>query len=154
MEYHQQILASHGLHLNHHWITIKGHFSLTFLRSFRLPSSLPLLPADIALYLSYLHGNGYSPNTMATYVSAIAAVHKIAGLRTSQLLFLFRRSYRGRIWPGLGVIRGCPSLSRSWWNWSTPCHIFATPAGIAACVPLHAPNGIFCLLASGRNDHF
>ena len=66
-----------------HGVPIKGHFNLytcTFLRAFRLPSSLPLLPADIALYLSYLHCKGCSLNTVTTHMSAIAAVHKIAGV--------------------------------------------------------------------------
>ena len=79
------------------WRTYQGALQslYTFLRAFRLPSSLPLLPADIALYLSYLHGKGYSPNTMATHVSAIAAVHKIAGVTDPTDTFLIQKVLQG-----------------------------------------------------------
>ena len=100
------------------WSTYQGarQSLYTFLRAFRLPSSLPLLPADIALYLSYLHGKGYSPNTMHGHpcVCHCRCAQNSWGYGPHRYFSDSEGPAGGaQGWASVHVIHGCPSLFRS-----------------------------------------
>ena len=50
--------------------------------------TLPLSPASIALFISYLCAKGLAPATINSYLSAIAYVHKVKGLSDPTKYFL------------------------------------------------------------------
>lgn len=66
-----------------------------FLQSYGLPTALPLQPASVALYLSYLHEKGYSPSTMPTHISAIAHIHHLLGLSDPTDSFIVKKVIQG-----------------------------------------------------------
>ncbi len=67
----------------------------SFLTSYGLPTTLPLQSASVALYLSYLHEKGYSPNTLPTHTSAIAHIHHLLGLPDPTESFLVKKVLQG-----------------------------------------------------------
>lgn len=67
----------------------------SFLVEFQLPVSLPLTPATIALYLSYLNGKGYAASTLITHMSAVAFIHKINNMKDPTASFLIQKCLQG-----------------------------------------------------------
>ena len=72
------------------------HSCYKALISYGLPTTLPLQPATVALYLSHLHHEkGNSPNTLSSHTSAIAFIHKLLGLTDPTESFLVKKVLQG-----------------------------------------------------------
>ena len=61
-------------------------------------TSLPVLPATLALLVAYLFNRRYASSTVNTYVTALGYFHRLAGLRDPTKTFYIRaRSVRLKI---------------------------------------------------------
>ena len=62
--------------------------------------NLPISPADICLFVAYLHNSGKAPKTISTYLSALGYIHKITGLSDPTTSFIVSKlmagAYRSR----------------------------------------------------------
>lgn len=57
--------------------------------------SLPVSPSTLCNFISYLFDNAYSPNSIATHVSAISYVHKLLGTTDPSDTFLVKKVMQG-----------------------------------------------------------
>ena len=71
------------------------HLLAAFLTHFSISRKLPVQPINLALFVAFLHGKGYAPSTVETYMSAISFIHKLnlAGNPASD--FLVRKAIQG-----------------------------------------------------------
>ena len=60
-----------------------------------LTYTLPCSVAHIALFVAYLHHNGFAPKTISTYLSAVAYAHKIRNFQDPTDGFLIRKLVAG-----------------------------------------------------------
>ena len=67
--------------------------------SFRLPnynySSLPVAPAHLATFISYLSCNGFASSTIISYTSAIGYAHRLSGTRDPTSSYLIQKLLAG-----------------------------------------------------------
>ena len=66
-----------------------------FRTKFGLPLVMPVPPAILALYVSYLFNNRYASSTIVTYLSAIGYIHNIQGLPDATANFLVQKVLQG-----------------------------------------------------------
>ena len=63
--------------------------------------NLPISPADLCLFVAYLHDSGKAPKTISTYLSALGYIHKITGLSDPTTSFIVSKlmagAYRSRL---------------------------------------------------------
>lgn len=66
-----------------------------FMHKFSFSFELPLPPAMLALYVSYLYKCGYASSSITTYLSAISFIHKISNVTDSTSSFLVQKVLLG-----------------------------------------------------------
>ena len=52
-------------------------------------------PINLALFVAFLHGKGYAPSTVETYMSAISFIHKLNRAGDPASDFLVRKAIQG-----------------------------------------------------------
>ncbi|XP_061191041.1 uncharacterized protein LOC133199217 [Saccostrea echinata] len=67
----------------------------TFCVSFKIPNTVPLSVTTVALFVSYLFQETFSPRTISTYLSAIAYVHKMLNFEDPTLSFFIQKLVAG-----------------------------------------------------------
>lgn len=67
----------------------------TFCVTYDIPNYLPFSMSNIALFVSYLYTQSFSPKTISTYLSAIGYLHKIAGHSDLSQLFFIQKLVAG-----------------------------------------------------------
>lgn len=79
------------------WSTYQRAWDLlgSFLTQFSISIQLPIQPINLALFVSYLHGKGYAPSTVETYISAVAFIHKLNSMADPASDFLVRKAMQG-----------------------------------------------------------
>ena len=103
------------------------------------------VPINLALFVAFLHGKGYAPSTVETYMSAISFIHKLNRAGDPASDFLVRKAIQG--------LHKARSTADSQLPISLPVlHklVDALPRMYqhslqAGNVPLHVPDGILCI---------
>ena len=66
-----------------------------FRRRYNFPDAWPSPVEHVALFISYCFATGYSPSTIATYVSGISFYHKIHNLEDPTAVFIVKKLLEG-----------------------------------------------------------
>ncbi|XP_062570270.1 uncharacterized protein LOC134232331 [Saccostrea cucullata] len=67
----------------------------TFSGSFKIPNSVPFSVTTVALFVSYLFQEAFSPRTISTYLSAIAYAHKMLNFEDPTRAFVIQKLVAG-----------------------------------------------------------